>query len=298
MHKIAAVLGLVTITGALQAATLLNPELVNGFYVEAKGSSSFFGGIVDSADVVSSTLNFLGPQVAIGLPPGTVAQGGAGTFGAFSDLSRGLLGAYTAGPPGTTDGHYFEGSDALLMVNLTFNGTGTATFGMHITDSTVPISGPIGGAMFQASISDGGYHFANGAVDQNITFPGQTTGVDWCNGTFVSGGCPDSLNGTPLDLSLTLPIDASHNQYQVWFQLDMRSGGAGAVNAANTAAISLALSPGVGVDLSNGFLSLPQTPEPNYLGGTSAVPEPGSTSLALGAVTLLAAYIRKRSARR
>lgn len=291
MRWMQTLLGLAAVAGLAHGGPIkLSAESIDGVYLEASGFSVFQGGTLDSADSFSKT-----PAVSIvevGRTSG-VSAGGGGPFGAFVDLSRGLLGTFAGGPAGSLDPSFAESGDAELWMNLTFTGTGGAEFDFHLTGNAgADVNGGAGSGM---SVSEGGYHFSNGAVDPFITFPGQFLSVGRCVGNF---GCATPFDGKPFDLVLDLAIDPMHNQFQVVFQVHSGATGPAFSDLANTAAISLTLSPGVGVDLSQGFLSVAQTPEPNYFGASSGVPEPGTAALVGIAFLTLPLVRRKRDRHR
>ncbi|HLK20249.1 MAG TPA: hypothetical protein VKT81_14935 [Bryobacteraceae bacterium] len=270
----------------------MSPTLVNGFHLEVSGKSiDQFLDTIDTADTIS---NNAGTTVVVGSgPTASPASAGGGAFGGFADLTRGLIGSYSVGVGNESPGA-LQTSTTTMVLNLTFSGTGSFSPGMLLTYLAGPGNG---GAFLSAAIEASPYHLDNGVVGDVPNARNQFSTTQLCDGFQVSSGCPDGLDGTPIDLSLSLPVDAIHNYYQLLFQMSTFTSGTAFVNAASTADLSLTLSPGVTVDLSQNFLSLPQSPEPNYFGSQVAAPEPSALGFALPAITLLIACIARRSKR-
>jgi hypothetical protein len=277
--------------GPVHAASL-NPELVDGLYLQASGEAQYYGVDVNSASLITSPGNFNGDALVIGGTSG-VSAGGAGVYGAFVDFQRGLMGGYAGAPAGNNDPHYGELAQSWIIFNMTTTGIGHVSFELQ-TRATVTAATDDSGAAVSLYLREDGYHFANGAVDPFITFAAQELLGHTCTGL---EGCPTNPDSAPIDLFMDIPVDAQRNQFQITMLLQTNAVGPAAADSAHTAAITMNVSPGVTVDLPPGFLSVPQSPEPDYFGNrqVSPVPEPGTLAcMAVGLAVVAAKGARRR----
>ena len=260
--------------GAVAADTapfIFPPNIQNGWevyvegtlYVNANQAVSQSFAEADSQSP-SGTLAVLGT----GPSPNPIASP-SGAYGGFADLTHGLIGIYTnaAGGEGPRDG---ESVDAAIYADLTFKGSGTATFTIHLNATT------------------------NGGSDDGQVAGQFFAGRQYCTDPALVGSCAP-FSDLPVDLESHFVINSATGfNRQFVFIIGAHSNGFNSINAAETASISMDLTPGLTLDQSDGFLT--QTGEPNFF--ATATPEPGMRGMLLAGlllVTISAQYsLRKR----
>jgi hypothetical protein len=265
-------LAMARLAAADTAPFIFPPNIPNGWEVYVQGTSYInsnqaFSTAFAEADSQSSsgTLALLGTG-----PNATTVSGGAGLFGGFADLTHGLLGIYTnaAGNEPPSDAETVE---AAIYVDLTFTGAGVVTFTTH----------------FNASTNGGS---SDGQVSGEVFSPGR-----YCTDPQFNTCSP--FSSLPADFVQRAVINpATGLTHQFIFDVNAHSNGFNSINAAETASITMTLTPGLTLDQSQGFLT--QSGEPNYF--ATGTPEPGLRGMLLAGLLLLTASVqysrRKRKA--
>jgi len=260
--KVRLPLCLLAMAGAVAADTapfIFPPNIPNGWEVYVEGTSyvnanqpvsqSFAESDSQSS---SATLAVLGTG-----PSPTPIVSASGAYGGFADLTHGLIGIYTnaAGGEGPRDA---ESVDAAIYADLTFKGSGTATFTIHINATT------------------------NGGSDDGQVAGQFFAGSQYCTDPVI-GSCQPFSN-LPVDLVDHFVINSATGfNRQFVLSLGAHSNGFNSINAAETASISMDLTPGLTLDQSDGFLT--QTGEPNFF--ATATPEPGMRGVLWAGLLLL-----------
>jgi hypothetical protein len=249
------------VAAADTAPFIFPPNIPNGWEVYVEGTSyinanqavsqSFAEGDSQSS---SATLAVLGTG-----PSPTPIASPTGSYGGFADLTHGLVGIYTnaAGGEGPRDA---ESVDAAIYADLTFKGSGIATFTIHLNATT------------------------NGGSDDGQVAGQFFAGTQYCTDPAIVGSCQPFSN-LPVDLVDRFVINSATGfNRQFVFLIGAHSNGFNSINAAETASISMDLSPGLTLDQSQGFLT--QTGEPDFF-ATTAAPEPGMRGMLLAGLALV-----------
>lgn len=254
----------VCLTGAASADSIgpgfLPATTPGGWQVYVEGNS-----YINANQLVSSAIDeddsqvFLNTTAVLGTGPSlNPISSASGAFGGFADLTHGLLGVYTNATGGIS--RNAEEVDAGIFVNLTFVGTGTVDLTMHIAASTTGASddGQAAGELF-------------------------TQAGNFCTDPQFVGSCND-FSLLPVDVTQQFVVSQSGVTHQFRFTLSAYSRSFNSIDAAETATISMSLSPGLSVDQSQGFLT--QTGEPDYFNSADA-PEPGTPGMLLAGLGLI-----------
>ncbi len=214
-----------------------------------------------------------------------VCENATETFGGFADLTSGKVGVFAF----SADGFGFEQSQADVIVDLPFSGTGTATLTIHVQ---ALINGPDdtqSSATFAGGVSAQAFDIVNG-VPTLVGGP-LSAGATLCNSlgdvtnSCAHGNTPVTQTSVDQDFSVTIPIDGTHSFYQIKEEFSATAEGTDSVVADHTGTLSIQLSPGVTFDNPYGFLT--ETNEPGV-----ATPEPSSVAFGILGLALIVGRAR------
>jgi hypothetical protein len=261
--KVRVPLCFLAMAGAVAADTapfIFPPNIPNGWEVYVEGTL-----YVNANQAVSQSFAEADSQTSSGTlavlgtgPSPTPISSPSGAYGGFADLTHGLIGIYTnaAGGEGPRDG---ESVDAAIYADLTFKGSGTATFTIHLNATT------------------------NGGSDDGQVAGELFAGRQYCTDPALVGSCAPFSN-LPVDIETQFFINPTTGfNRQFVFTIGAHSNGFNSINAAETASISMNLTPGLTLDQSDGFLT--QSGEPDFF--AASTPEPGMRGTLLAGLLLL-----------
>jgi hypothetical protein len=249
--------------GAVAADTapfIFPPNVPNGWEVYVEGTSYINANQpVSQSFAEADSQSSSGTLAVLGTGPSpTPIASPSGAYGGFADLTHGLIGIYTnaAGGEGPRDA---ESVDAAIYADLTFKGSGTATFTIHLNATT------------------------NGGSDDGQVAGQLFAGRQYCTDPAIGSCAP--FSDLPVDLVSHFVINSATGfNRQFVFIIGAHSNGFNSINAAETASISMDLTPGLTLDQSVGFLT--QSGEPDFF--AASTPEPGMRGMLLAGLLLLA----------
>lgn len=282
------------------AAVSISGINMGGDYPYAYVSNSGSGATGDTG-----TSNFMvtGPWAVAGTGGGDF-RGGPWSTAQSADLSSGVMRSSIFYASEDSTGKYSQLGTYLDMTDyLTFHGSGTATFVMHLSGRFTGLPHPLYGntmdtALDFTSYTRGGYPDALGRIHLNhrdsdgVNFSSGTTCPGIGFGSFSLGtvSCTvNSLSADAIDIDLQVQLNGITDGEVILFRSTLNVQaygiGMGGSDFGNTARLSVSLSDGLSYSsASSVFLA-------------TAVPEPGSGALTLLGVAALGGLVVRRRLR-